>query len=54
MFKTLEAFAAATLIAVTSHAAAATAAPAEKPLSVVLVHGAFVDGSGWQKVYNLQ
>jgi pimeloyl-ACP methyl ester carboxylesterase len=26
---------------------------AEKPVSVVLVHGAFVDGSGWQKVYDL-
>ena len=25
----------------------------EKPVSVVLVHGGFVDGSGWQSVYNL-
>jgi pimeloyl-ACP methyl ester carboxylesterase len=29
----------------------AIAAPAEKPVSVVLVHGAFVDASGWQDVY---
>jgi pimeloyl-ACP methyl ester carboxylesterase len=27
--------------------------PAEKPVSVVLVHGAFVDGSGWQAVYDI-
>jgi len=26
---------------------------AEKHVSVVLVHGAFVDGSGWQKVYGI-
>ena len=37
-------------------AAIATASPAlaaqnEKPVSVVLVHGGFVDGSGWQGVY---
>lgn len=25
---------------------------AEKPLSVVLVHGAFVDASGWRSVYD--
>jgi pimeloyl-ACP methyl ester carboxylesterase len=31
--------------------AATHASAAEKPVSVVLVHGAFVDGSGWQKVY---
>lgn len=29
----------------------ATAAPAEKPVNVVLVHGAFADGSGWRGVY---
>jgi pimeloyl-ACP methyl ester carboxylesterase len=29
----------------------ASAFGAEMPVSVVLVHGAFVDGSGWQKVY---
>jgi pimeloyl-ACP methyl ester carboxylesterase len=28
-------------------------APTEKPVSVVLVHGAFVDGSGWQAVYDI-
>lgn len=33
-------------------ASAATAAPAEKPVSIVLVHGAFVDGSGWKSVYD--
>jgi pimeloyl-ACP methyl ester carboxylesterase len=27
--------------------------PTEKPVSVVLVHGAFVDGSGWQAVYDI-
>ena len=26
---------------------------AEKPVSIVLVHGAFVDASGWQSVYNM-
>lgn len=26
---------------------------AEKPTSIVLVHGAFVDGSGWKAVYDL-
>ncbi len=30
-----------------------TAAAAEKAVSIVLVHGAFVDASGWQPVYNL-
>jgi pimeloyl-ACP methyl ester carboxylesterase len=42
-------------------AAAALAGPAlasptkapEKPVSIVLVHGAFVDGSGWQGVYTV-
>lgn len=33
-------------------APAAMAAPAEKPVSVVLVHGAFVDASGWKAVYD--
>lgn len=28
-------------------------AAAEKPVSIVLVHGAFVDASGWQLVYNM-
>ena len=29
------------------------AAVPEKPVSVVLVHGGFVDGSGWQAVHNI-
>ena len=29
-----------------------SAATPEKPVSIVLVHGGFVDGSGWQGVYN--
>lgn len=33
-------------------ATSAAAAP-EKPVSIVLVHGAFVDGSGWQAVYDI-
>jgi pimeloyl-ACP methyl ester carboxylesterase len=42
---------AAALIAVTGTAARALAAP---PINnIVLVHGAFVDGSGWQSVYDL-
>jgi pimeloyl-ACP methyl ester carboxylesterase len=28
------------------------AAPPERPVSIVLVHGAFVDGSGWKAVYD--
>lgn len=39
----------ATLIATASPA---FAAPDEKPVSIVLVHGAFVDGSGWKAVYD--
>lgn len=31
----------------------AMAAQPEKPVSIVLVHGAFVDASGWQAVYNI-
>ena len=33
--------------------AGANAATPDKPVSVVLVHGAFVDGSGWQAVYDI-
>ena len=47
MFKLCAAVAAATLLTISS----ISAEPAEKPVSVVLVHGAFVDGSGWQQVY---
>jgi pimeloyl-ACP methyl ester carboxylesterase len=32
--------------------ASAVAQPGDKPVSVVLVHGAFVDGSGWQMVHD--
>ncbi|HET6942813.1 MAG TPA: alpha/beta hydrolase [Sphingomicrobium sp.] len=43
-------------IALASAALAASsslsAATSEKPVSIVLVHGGFVDGSGWQGVYN--
>lgn len=28
-------------------------APPTKPVSIVLVHGAFVDGSGWKQVYDI-
>jgi pimeloyl-ACP methyl ester carboxylesterase len=58
MFKIHGAVAAVTLMAMASFANAqgsssALAAGSEKPVSIVLVHGAFVDGSGWQKVYDL-
>lgn len=33
-------------------ASSAQATPIEKPVSIVLVHGAFVDGSGWKAVYD--
>jgi len=33
--------------------AAAVAQAAEKPVSIVLVHGAFVDGSGWKAVFDM-
>jgi pimeloyl-ACP methyl ester carboxylesterase len=49
MLKLLAATAAAAALATV----AAPAQAAEKPVSIVLVHGAFVDGSGWQKVYDL-
>lgn len=42
------ALASAALVASSSVSAATT----EKPISVVLVHGGFVDGSGWQGVYS--
>jgi pimeloyl-ACP methyl ester carboxylesterase len=41
--------ASAALAASSSGSAAAT----EKPVSIVLVHGGFVDGSGWQGVYDI-
>jgi pimeloyl-ACP methyl ester carboxylesterase len=46
-----------TLIALVAAALAisttVSAAPSEKPVSIVLVHGAFVDASGWQAVYTI-
>jgi len=47
--KTLLGLFASTLIAT---ALPAQAAAPEKPVSIVLVHGAFVDGSGWKSVYD--
>jgi pimeloyl-ACP methyl ester carboxylesterase len=49
MTRTLAVLAAAML----STASANLAEAADKPVSIVLVHGAFVDGSGWQKVYEI-
>ncbi len=43
----------ATAMALTSTANAATPKTPEAAKNVVLVHGGFVDGSGWQKVYNI-
>jgi pimeloyl-ACP methyl ester carboxylesterase len=39
-------------MATTTSAAAQTRAP-DKPVSIVLVHGAFVDASGWKQVYDI-
>lgn len=39
------------LIAIATAAAPAQASP-DKPVSIVLVHGAFVDASGWKPVYD--
>lgn len=43
----------ATAMALASTANAAPAKVPEPAKNVVLVHGGFVDGSGWQKVYNI-
>src|ERR1700687_4329016 len=40
-------------VASLANASAALAADAAKVKSVVLVHGGFVDGSGWEGVYDL-
>ncbi|HEV8694783.1 MAG TPA: alpha/beta hydrolase [Lysobacter sp.] len=45
--------AAATAMTLASTADAATSKTPEAAKNVVLVHGGFVDGSGWQKVYNI-
>lgn len=50
MIRTASALAAAMLAVVSPTVAAAETG---KPVSIVLVHGAFVDGSGWQAVYDL-
>ncbi|HEY0503061.1 MAG TPA: alpha/beta hydrolase [Lysobacter sp.] len=51
--KTL-ALAAVAALSLASTAHAAKPAPTATPVrNVVLVHGGFVDGSGWQKVYNI-
>jgi pimeloyl-ACP methyl ester carboxylesterase len=41
------------IAALAASAAASAALAAEKPVSIVLVHGAFVDASGWRPVYEL-
>jgi pimeloyl-ACP methyl ester carboxylesterase len=41
------------LIAMTTAAPSAAQPAAEKPVSIVLVHGAFVDASGWKPVYDI-
>jgi len=41
------------LVAMIAAAPAAAALSSDKAVSIVLVHGAFVDASGWQPVYNL-
>jgi pimeloyl-ACP methyl ester carboxylesterase len=45
--------AAATAMALTSNTHAATPKAPEMTRNVVLVHGGFVDGSGWAKVYDI-
>ena len=45
--------AAATAMALASNSNAATPGTPEAVKNVVLVHGGFVDGSGWAKVYNI-
>lgn len=51
MIKLVAALAAAATVMTTATSVPALAA--EKPVSIVLVHGAFVDGSGWRKVYDI-
>ncbi|MEQ1954041.1 alpha/beta hydrolase [Mesorhizobium sp. CN2-181] len=41
------------LAAMIATASAVSASAAEKAVSIVLVHGAFVDASGWQAVYDI-
>jgi pimeloyl-ACP methyl ester carboxylesterase len=52
----LKTLAVATAVAVSLASTAHAAKPSQAPTglkNVVLVHGGFVDGSGWQRVYNL-
>jgi pimeloyl-ACP methyl ester carboxylesterase len=55
MSKIIASLAAAAALGVAAGSGAAYAAPAVKPAikNVVLVHGGFVDGSGWEGVYGL-
>jgi len=41
------------LLAMTLASTASAQTPGEKPVSIVLVHGAFVDASGWKPVYDI-
>src|ERR1700751_1258766 len=41
------------IAALAAGTSAGGAFPGEKPVSIVLVHGAFVDASGWRPVYDL-
>lgn len=41
------------LLAMTLASASSAQTPGEKPVSIVLVHGAFVDASGWKPVYDI-
>lgn len=50
MIKTISAVAAA--VALATVALPASAEPAEAVRNIVLVHGAFADGSGWRGVYD--
>jgi pimeloyl-ACP methyl ester carboxylesterase len=49
MIRALSAFA----LALSTAAPGTAIAQTEKPVSIVLVHGAFVDGSGWQAVHDI-
>jgi len=49
MFKTFQALSLAAVVAVSGGVAAQAASPREKP-TIVLVHGAFADSSGWNDV----
>ena len=46
-------FMGAVMALATISSSAADSAPVTKPVSIVLVHGAFVDASGWRAVYDI-